>query len=357
MFVVAPGSAMSIVLMAMGSLTIIASASMALIEKNLFKMLGYSTVSQVGYMVLGIGTGSPIGLVGALFHMFNNTIYKTALFFEAGAVELKTKQSDLDNLGGLAKLMPLTFVATLISAFSISGIPPLAGFFSKWLIYQSLIAGLNNQSWYIIIFVILAMLGSVFTLAYFLKLLYSVFLRPSSIDHGPLTEVSWTAWLPGIVLAIITILAGIFAQVLLRNFFAPIQGADAGNLEYGFFSPGLTTILVLLGIVIGIVIYFLTRNRKVRTSEVFTGGELAQEKEGVSGTEFYDSVKKIKFMSETYRVADKKYFDLFEQSRKLVSGLVSVGRKIHNGLLQTYLGWLLLGIIAIIVTFLIILLK
>ncbi|MCK4807494.1 MAG: hypothetical protein KAT09_07595, partial [Candidatus Aegiribacteria sp.] len=130
---------MNTILMALGSLTIMAAVMMALVQHDLKRLLGYHAVSQVGYMVLGIGTGNPVGIAGALFHMFNNTIYKSSLFLAGGEVERRTGTSDLSKLGGLVKAMPLVFVAFLIASLSISGVPPFNGFASKWMLYQGII--------------------------------------------------------------------------------------------------------------------------------------------------------------------------------------------------------------------------
>jgi formate hydrogenlyase subunit 3/multisubunit Na+/H+ antiporter MnhD subunit len=124
------------ILMLIGSVTIIAAVMMALVQHDFKKLLGYHAVSQVGYMVLGIGTGNPIGIAGGLFHMMNHAIYKCCLFLSGGNVEYKTKTSELDKLGGLSKVMPLTFFTTVVAACAISGIPPFNGFFSKWMLYQ-----------------------------------------------------------------------------------------------------------------------------------------------------------------------------------------------------------------------------
>ncbi|MBD3264590.1 MAG: hypothetical protein GF375_05780, partial [Candidatus Omnitrophica bacterium] len=131
--------AMNTFLMALGSFTIIVAVMMALVQHDLKRLLGYHAVSQVGYMVLGIGTGTLIGIAGGLFHMLNNAIYKSCLFFSGGAVEKKCGTTDLDKLGGVAKFMPITFLTFLIASFSISGVPPFNGFFSKWAIYQGVI--------------------------------------------------------------------------------------------------------------------------------------------------------------------------------------------------------------------------
>ena len=125
---------MSIFLMAIGSFTIVAAVMMALIQHDLKRLLGYHAVSQAGYMVLGIGTGSIIGIAGGLFHMLNNAIYKHGLFLSGGAVEKKVGTTDLGRLGGLSRFMPISFVTCLIASLAISGVPPFNGFFSKWMI-------------------------------------------------------------------------------------------------------------------------------------------------------------------------------------------------------------------------------
>ena len=112
---------------------------MALVQHNYKKLLGYHAVSQVGYMIIGFGLGSVIGIAAGLFHMINNALYKSGLFLSAGAIEHRTGKEDIDDLGGLSKAMPVTFFAALIFAMSISGVPPFNGFASKWMIYQGII--------------------------------------------------------------------------------------------------------------------------------------------------------------------------------------------------------------------------
>ncbi|MFH1246032.1 MAG: complex I subunit 5 family protein, partial [Candidatus Omnitrophota bacterium] len=101
-------AAMNTFLQAVGSFTIIAAVMMALVQHDFKRLLGYHAVSQVGYMVVGIGTANPIGIAGALFHMLNNAVYKSCLFMSAGAVEKRAGTTDLEKLGGYAKIMPVT---------------------------------------------------------------------------------------------------------------------------------------------------------------------------------------------------------------------------------------------------------
>lgn len=204
----------------------------------------------------------------------------------------------------------------------------------------------------------MAMLGSVITLVYFLKFIYSIFLARSPKAIGNVKEVSFATYLPMIILAVLTVGFGVFAMVPIKYFFTPIFGAVD---TYGFYSPVLVTILAVSGVAIGFIVFLATRSRKVRTSEAFIGGEsisteshpseVSEEETTIPGTDFYDSVKQIKVVSDTYRIANNKFFDIFEQGGKFINILVKAGRKIHNGLLHNYLGWLFLGVIAIIAIF------
>ena len=163
MFKLTTGSWLSILLMTIGAITILLAVMMALIQKDYKKLLSYHAISQVGYMILGIGTCLPIGIIGGLFHMINNALYKSCLFLTAGSVEKQTGTTDLNKLGGLWSKMPVTAVCFLITAASISGVPPFNGFFSKEMIYD---AAMERHP----IFYIAALLGSFLTAASFLKL-------------------------------------------------------------------------------------------------------------------------------------------------------------------------------------------
>ncbi|MBU1125171.1 MAG: hypothetical protein KKC84_04020, partial [Candidatus Omnitrophica bacterium] len=208
---------MNIVLMLVGAFTIIAAVMMALVQHNMKRLLGYHAVSQVGYMVLGIGTGTPLGIAGGLFHMLNHAIYKSCLFFTSGNVEYRTSTVELDRLGDLAKVMPLTYISCLIASLAISGVPPFNGFVSKWMVYQGLFNQLSEASFAlritILFCVVAAMFGSGLTLASFMKLLHAVFLgRVSNTKRADVKEVNWMMWLPGIALVIICVLFGVFAN-------------------------------------------------------------------------------------------------------------------------------------------------
>jgi len=284
--------AMGMLLMIVGSATIIFAGMMALVQEDMKKLLAFSAVSQVGYIVLGIGTGVPIGIMGGLFHMVNHAIYKTCLFLGAGSVEKQAKTTDLKRLGGLGSAMPITFVATFIAALSVSGVPPFNGFFSKWMVYQSLVTTGKP------IFLIAAMFGSALTLAYMIKMLYSVFWgeRPKTL-RGVKEVGFFMAW-PMVALALLCVIFGFLAQFPLQKFIGPVlgfefEGAPAKvSMINALWSPTLATMLMVVGLLGGMIIYFLGRVPQRRQATAFLGGEVLDTDETrVVGTGFYETIQ------------------------------------------------------------------
>ncbi|MCM8792116.1 MAG: hypothetical protein NC826_03070 [Candidatus Omnitrophica bacterium] len=351
---------MNLFLMLIGAFTILAAVMMALVQHNAKRLLGYHAVSQVGYMVLGIGTGSSLGIAGGLFHMLNNAIYKSCLFLTSGNVEYKIKTTDLDKLGGLSKAVPITYISCLVASLSISGVPPFNGFFSKWMIYQGLIQTVGSTQYIaykVIVFLCLvaAMFGSALTLASFMKLLHSVFLGQVSTANHELSnkteEVSFLMWFPCLVLAGICVIFGVFArQVPLKYFILPSLPKFLSTSNFlGFWSAGLATFLIILGLILGILIFSLFKI-SFRRDSLFLGSETKGVLETkVSGTEFYNTIKELGFLRIIYTKAEKGFFDIYEQGKTLIFGIGRFFQFLHNGILPTYLVWCLLGMLVFFV--------
>ena len=341
-------NAMNIFLMVVGAFTIVAAVMMALIQHDLRRLLGYHAVSQVGYMVLGIGTGSLIGIAGGIFHMLNHAIYKSCLFLTAGDVQHRTNTADLEKLGGLARFMPITFIGCLIASLSISGIPPFNGFVSKWMVYQGLIQRISfGQNRFIsILCLAAAMIGSALTLASFMKLLHATFLGAPSAQKKDVKEVHWTMWSPVMILAILCVLFGVFAKQLpLKNFIFPAVG-DVKLI--GLWASNWSTLLILIGIGLGFVIYLISNIKKVlREDDSYTGGEIIPQAQRVSGVDFYNTIKEMALLKSIYKKAEDKLFDIYDQGRRLVFVVTRKLQYLHNGVLPTYLVWCLLGMMVL----------
>jgi formate hydrogenlyase subunit 3/multisubunit Na+/H+ antiporter MnhD subunit len=323
---------------------------MALIQHNYKRLLGYHAVSQVGYMVLGLSLGTPLGIAGGLFHMLNNAIYKSGLFLSAGNVEQATGEEEIGELGGLSRAMPITFVSALICALAISGIPPLNGFASKWLIYQGIIdfgreAGAANSVWFV--WLGLAVLGSALTLASFIKFTSGIFLGGQRKELKGAKEVNLLMWLPTAILAIACLVIGIFASLwVIPKIIMPLYG----EFEYiGIWQSSSVSLLILVGIILGILIYFIGNARNFRTDESFIGGEKNQDEAGFSVLGFYKTIRDFRLLSVIYEKAEKKWFDLYEVCRKVIEWLGVWISKAHTGILTMYALWIFVGVVLLLI--------
>lgn len=249
------------VIAVIGLATALLAASIALKQNDIKKVLAYSTVSQLGYMFLGLGVGA---YTGAVFHVMTHAFFKALLFLGAGSViHAMHHEQDIRNMGGLKKKLPITHITFLIGCIAIAGIPPFSGFFSKDEILAAAFA--NNP-----IFWVLGVIGAVMTAFYMFRLYASTFLgtfRGTEEQKHHLHESPFPITFPLIVLAILAAVAGFVGipEVLMPNahslehFLAPIfaesaKHAHAHHLdhttEYGLMaaSVGLAAIAIIYAI-------------------------------------------------------------------------------------------------------------
>ena len=283
--------------------------------------------------------------MGGLFHMVNHAIYKSCLFLGAGAVEKQAKTTELTKLGGLAAAMPVTFGAMFVASMAISGVPPFNGFFSKWLVYQSLVT--IRQP----IFLIAALFGSALTLASFIKVLYSVFWGERPKKLRGVKEVGFLMAWPMVALALLCILFGIVAQFPLRAFIGPVVGFEFEqaptrvSMVNALWSPTLATALIIIGLLLGLVIYLMGRIGARRRAPAFVGGEkLDTDETRVVGTGFYETIRNLGIFKGIYGDADRGVFDVYFLGDRFGSLLVVALRRLHDGVLSSYLSWSIIGL-------------
>jgi multicomponent Na+:H+ antiporter subunit D len=213
-FVLGPNYALNNILLLIGAISIVAGALAALGQKDFKRMLAYSSISQVGYIIIGLGCGTPLGIFGAIFHLFNHSIFKSLLFTNSAAVESQTGTRNMDKLGGLAERMPYTGTTSIIGFLSAAGIPPLSGFWSKIIIVVALWqAGFHGYS-------AIAVMAGAITLAYFLSMQRRVFFGKIKEELKSVKEANFNLLLPALLLAAITIGAGIFFPFVHDTFIA-----------------------------------------------------------------------------------------------------------------------------------------
>jgi multicomponent Na+:H+ antiporter subunit D len=154
---------MSYMLMLLAVFSMIGGVVLALAQWDFKRLLAYHSISQIGYVVLGIALGTPLGVAAGLFHLVNHSVFKSLLFLNAGAVERATGTRRLEEMGGLRERMPVTGATSMVASMSIAGVPPFNGFFSKLLVIVACVeAGYYG-------FALLAVIGSILTLASFAK--------------------------------------------------------------------------------------------------------------------------------------------------------------------------------------------
>jgi len=220
-------SGISQLFMFLGALSIIVGGLLALGQNDIKRLLGYSSVSQVGYIILGLGIGSPLAITGALLHLFNHSAFKSLLFLNSGAIEYATGTRDLEKLGGLRTKMPTTSATSLAASMSISGIPPFAGFFSKLLIIAACI-----KSGYVG-YGILAIVGAILTISYILKFQKYTFFGQLKEINKNIREVPIFMKSSMIALSIICIFGAVLMMPKIADYFLkPAQESLTRGMKY-----------------------------------------------------------------------------------------------------------------------------
>jgi multicomponent Na+:H+ antiporter subunit D len=222
------------VLLFLGALSMGVGAFLAIGQTDFKRLLAFSSLSQVGYIVFGVGLGTPLGIFGGLFHLFNHSIGKSLLFLASGAVDYATGTRDLDQLGGLSKRMPMTGRASLCGAMSIAGIPPFGGFWSKLLIILAAVqAGhLGYAAW--------AVLSGILTLAYLTKAIKRVFLGPLPDRWKAVDEVPAPMQIAMAALALVCLAGGALLLPGIKGLFlSPARQVFLSGIEYAKIFGGI----------------------------------------------------------------------------------------------------------------------
>ncbi len=290
-----------------GGVTALVGGLLGLVMTDIKRVLAYSTISQLGYMMLGLGVGS---YVGALFHLLNHAFFKSMLFLDAGSVHHASNTFDMRRLGGLRRYMPITFWTFVIGALSLSGIPPLSGFWSKDEIVH---AAWDDNGWLFA----LAFIAVFLTAFYMFRALYVTFFgsyrggaAPEMPDGGgPVyasqqhadesetaafpetgpsftTEVPESRWrshrprespwvmvLPLVLLAIPSVLSGFlnangaFGDYIKASLPASMQGINQEVTNWWLLLA--SSFMALAGIVAATVVYFWKRGLDVTLGQVF----------------------------------------------------------------------------------------
>jgi NADH-quinone oxidoreductase subunit L len=333
-----------------GSVTALVAATIALVQTDIKKVLAYSTVSQLGLMFLALGLGA---YEVAVFHVITHAFFKACLFLGSGSViHALHGEQDMRKMGGLKKVMGITFITFLISSLAISGIPPFSGFFSKDEILMVAFEH-NKVLWFI------ASLASLMTAFYMFRLLYLTFFkefRGTAEQKNHLHESPSLITFPLIVLAILATVGGLISlptNSWLNGYLAPLftkgphEAHHFGTTEYALMAVAVLGGLIGIGIAYA---KYIKQNEVPAEDAAITGfAKVLYNKYYID--EIYDAlfVKTTNGLSRFFR-------DTVETSlSSLVFGLGTItneigfqGKKLQNGSIGRYLFAFVLGLCAIV---------
>ena len=191
------------ILTALSLIAILFGSLAAIFQDNLKRMLAYSSIAQIGYIVLGIGIGNLNGLVASLVHLFNHAAMKGALFLALAAVFYRVGAVDMASIRGLGRRMPYTMAAFVVASASLVGLPLTVGFISKWYL---LLAALETGQWSIVAVIVFS---SLLALIYTLRVIEAAYFQPSPDDAGEIVEAPLAMLAPLMVLAFACLYFGI----------------------------------------------------------------------------------------------------------------------------------------------------
>ncbi|MFD1629164.1 NADH-quinone oxidoreductase subunit L [Pseudopedobacter beijingensis] len=343
-----------------GLLTAIIAAIIALTQTDIKKVLAYSTVSQLGYMFLGLGVGA---FTGAFFHVITHAFFKALLFLGAGSViHAMSNEQDMRNMGGLKKKLPVTFLTMLIGTIAIAGLPPFAGFFSKDEILAHVFQH-NKLMW------VIGVIGALFTAFYMFRMMFLTFwgsFRGTEEQKSHLHESPASMTMPLIVLAILSMVGGFIGiphalggHHWLNEYLTPIYGLSkdlipALSLDHSteFMLMGVS----VLGVIVAIIFAYVKYISKGHVPVSDETERLALAK--ISYNKFYlDEIytalvqKPLDSLSRfLYKVFDLKIVDGIVNG--LGKGAVEVSKTLR--LLQTgnvgfYIFAMVIGIVAVLI--------
>jgi multicomponent Na+:H+ antiporter subunit D len=201
------------VLLVLAGLSMIIGVILQLGQTDIKRLLAYCSISQIGYVLLGFALGTPLGILGGLFHLANHAVFKSLLFFDAGAVEYTTGTRDINQLGGLSQKMPVTTIGWFIGSFSASGVPPFNAFWSKLIL---IIAAIQAQYY---LLAAIAGIAAILTLASFVKVQRRVFM--GSLPEA-LQKIKEAPALMQLTLIILSLLCVVMGMMLIPSIRTPI---------------------------------------------------------------------------------------------------------------------------------------
>ncbi len=288
-------SYVQIILAWIGGITALLATFYAIFQTDAKKLLAYSSIGQLGYIIIGLAIGTPLSIASALFLTILHAAFKAMLFMATGAVYFRTGTTDMNSVSGLIRKMPFSFITALFGIITVSGVPPLGGFAAKWMLYESLI---QSRHYFLVIVVFAA---STAAFLYLYRFIFSLFLGQEEKEWEDVKEAPLLMVIPMLILSAFVLVVGVFPGLILD----PISQSMnyLGNFNFNYETSVLfnewgnqvdmQTVVNTIGavfLIVGLIITFkgFKKTRYVSTKDIHTSGEIPQENENLTyAVDFY----------------------------------------------------------------------
>jgi len=331
-----------------GVFTALVGAFLASFQEDMKKLLAYSSMSQVGYIVASIAMVTHLGWVSALYLTFNHMLFKSALFVAIAGIYIRTNTRMMYKMGGLIKRMPLSFITVLISIIAVSGVPPVSGFGAKWLIYTSFIA----KGWYLQAAVLF--FASAVSFLYLYRLIHTIFLGQLKYEHQEVKEAPIWFIIPQYIFLAGIMAISAFPSLIIKPLNAiAVQYFDSSIImegysiysQLGHWNGGLV-MLVTMGVFITPLVILLLLNGKTQKVKQFNIVYAAERPESPQTTHIAHN------MYAHYRKAlgawgVPRIWNFWHGASEWAHSLANNIRQIYTGNGQTYLLHIILYIVVI----------
>jgi formate hydrogenlyase subunit 3/multisubunit Na+/H+ antiporter MnhD subunit len=321
-----------------GALTALIGTMMSIYEEDAKRLLAYSSMGQVGYIILGLAIMSSLGWTAALFQMVNHFLIKGVLFLAIAGVIFRTGTSEMYKMGGLIKKMPWSFTAVMFGIIAISGVPPLTGFGAKWLMYNALI----EKGWYLQTG--MAFFASTVAFLYCFRLIHAIFLGQPKTEFRNIKEAPAWFLVPQYIFIMVIFLFSIFPKLLIERISAVVEplfgqslvwdgNSVASSLGYWNATAIMTIVGVIFVVLAAGLFIKLPKIQKVKQFNIVFAAEKPETPELTHfAYEFFRPYRRA--MGWMVRPYATRFWNGVTESALAVSDSL---RKIYTGNGQTYI--------------------
>jgi len=332
----------------LGVLTAIVGAFLAAFQEDAKKLLAYSSMSQLGYIVASIGLLSHLGWISALYLTVNHFMFKALIFIAIAAVIHRTGTRDMYKMGGLIKKMPISYISVLIGIIAVSGVPPLSGFGSKWLLYTSFI----EKGWFLQAGVLFFASGVSFLYLY--RLIHTIFLGQLKYEHQNVKEAPIWYLIPQVVFIMGIMAISMYPNLIINplneivgNYFATTIQIDGYNVtsSLGYWN-GNMVMMVTMGVFVVPLIFLILLNGRTQKVKQFNIVFSAERPESPQTTHFAHNM-----FSHMYKAlggfTKPRIQNFWNSVSEWSNSLAGTFRQIYTGNGQTYLLHIILYIVVL----------